>query len=58
MDFALTPEQGEVRARARELADGVLAAPASRWDEREEYPRDNVKDLVAPGFMGMTIPRE
>ena len=51
-------EQEALRARARELADGVFAERAARWDEREEYPRDNVKDLVAAGFMGMTIPRE
>ena len=58
MDFELTPEQQALRARARELADGVFAERAARWDEREEYPWDNVKDLVAAGFMGMTIPRE
>jgi hypothetical protein len=58
MDFELTAEQGALRARARELADGVFAERAARWDDREEYPWDNVKDLVAVGFMGMTIPRE
>jgi len=58
MDFELTAEQSALRARARELADGVFAERAARWDDREEYPWDNVKDLVAAGFMGMTIPRE
>src|SRR5262245_12239334 len=58
MDFELTAEQEALRTRARELADGLFAARASRWDEREEYPWDNVKDLAAAGFMGMTIPRE
>ncbi|MBI4638860.1 MAG: acyl-CoA dehydrogenase family protein [Candidatus Rokubacteria bacterium] len=58
MDFELTPEQEALRSRARELADSVFAGRASRWDEREEYPWDNVKDLVAAGFMGMTVPRE
>jgi alkylation response protein AidB-like acyl-CoA dehydrogenase len=58
MDFELTAEQGALRARARELADGVFAERAARWDEREEYPWDNVKDLAVAGFMGMTIPRE
>ncbi|MBI3634643.1 MAG: acyl-CoA dehydrogenase family protein [Candidatus Rokubacteria bacterium] len=56
MDFELTPEQASLRARARELADGVIAERAARWDEREEYPWDNVKDLAAAGFMGMTVP--
>jgi alkylation response protein AidB-like acyl-CoA dehydrogenase len=58
IDFELTAEQVALRARARALADGVFAERAARWDEREEYPWDNVKDLVAAGFMGMTIPRE
>ncbi len=58
MDFELTAEQQALRARARELADTRFAERAARWDEREEYPWDNVKDLVAAGFMGMTIPRE
>ena len=58
MDFELTAEQAELRARARALADERFAERAARWDEREEYPWDNVKDLVEAGFMGMTIPRE
>src|SRR5207244_2600860 len=58
MDFHLTAEQQALRQRARDLADGTFAGRAARWDESEEYPWDNVKDLVAGGFMGMTIPRE
>src|SRR5438477_11798358 len=58
MDFELTAQQQTLRARARALADSVFAERAARWDEREEYPWDNVKDLVAAGFMGMTIPPE
>jgi hypothetical protein len=38
MDFELTKDQQALRARARELADGVFAPRAARWDEREEYP--------------------
>src|SRR5437899_10897391 len=58
MDFHLTAEQQALRQRARDLADGTFAGRAARWDESEEYPWDNVKDLVASGVMGMTIPRE
>jgi len=58
MDFTLTPEQQRLKARARELADTVFRERAARWDEREEYPWDNVKELVRAGFMGLTIPRE
>ncbi|MBI2217128.1 MAG: acyl-CoA dehydrogenase family protein [Candidatus Rokubacteria bacterium] len=58
MDFELTPEQQQLRQRARTLADTVFAERARRWDEREEYPWDNVPELVKAGFMGMTIPAE
>jgi alkylation response protein AidB-like acyl-CoA dehydrogenase len=58
MDFELTADQQALRARARDLADAVIAERAARWDATEEYPWDNVKDLVRAGFMGMTIPRE
>jgi alkylation response protein AidB-like acyl-CoA dehydrogenase len=56
MSFPLTPEQDALRARARELADTVFVERAARWDASEEYPWDNVKDLAAAGFMGMTMP--
>ena len=58
MDWELGPEQDALRRRARELADTIFAARAARWDASEEYPWENVKDLVAAGLMGMTIPRE
>ena len=58
MDFEFTPAQQELRQHARRLADTVFVERAQRWDESEEYPWDNVKDLVAAGFMGMTVPPE
>ncbi len=58
MDFELTADQQALRTRARDLADSVIAERAARWDATEEYPWDNVKDLVRTGFMGMTIPLE
>ena len=57
MDFELTSAQQELRARARHLADTVFAERAAGYDEREEYPWDNIKELVRAGFMGMTIPK-
>ena len=58
MDFELTPEQQELKQRARTLADTVFAERAAGYDEREEYPWDNIKELSRAGFMGMTIPKE
>jgi alkylation response protein AidB-like acyl-CoA dehydrogenase len=56
VDLELTAEQQALRRRARDLADGVFAERAARWDASEEYPWDNVKDLAAARFMGMTVP--
>src|SRR4026209_1997245 len=58
MDFTLTPAQETLRRSARELADQVFRARAARWDADQEYPWDNVKDLVSAGFMGLTIPKQ
>ena len=58
MDFEPTRDQEELGRRARDLADATFAPRAARWDEHEEYPWDNVKDLVAAGFMGMTVSPE
>ena len=56
MNFTLTPEQAELRARARELARGPILASAAQVDADETYPWANVELLTAGGFMGMTIP--
>ena len=55
MDFQLTAAQRALQARARTLAEGEIAARAAEIDRGEAYPWDNVKALVAAGFMGMTI---
>jgi len=57
VDWELGPEQDALRRRVRQLADTVFAGRAARWDASEEYPWENVKDLVGAGLMGMTIPR-
>jgi alkylation response protein AidB-like acyl-CoA dehydrogenase len=56
MRFPLTTEQEALQAHARALADAEFRERAAHWDEREEYPWENVKQLVAAGLMGMAIP--
>ena len=56
MSYPLSPDQKALKARAQELAS-VLRGRAARWDQTEEYPWENVKDLVRAGFMGMTVPK-
>src|SRR3989441_4181678 len=57
MDFELTSEQQALRRRARDLPDRAFAQRAARWDASEEYPWEDVKDLAAARFMGVTVPQ-
>jgi 3-sulfinopropanoyl-CoA desulfinase len=56
MQFDLTPGQRALQGRARELAQGAIAARAAEVDRTEQYPWDNVALLQEAGFFGMTIP--
>lgn len=58
MRVRLTGEQEALRARAAELADGLVRSRAAEVDASREYPWDIVAALKEAGFMGMTIPRE
>ena len=58
MSFDLTKEQIDLKARARDLASGIIADNAAEVDKSEQYPWENVKALKEAGFMGMTIPKE
>jgi hypothetical protein len=58
MSFELTTKQLDLKARARDLAAGIVANKAAEVDKSEQYPWENVKALKEAGFMGMTVPRE
>jgi len=53
----LTAEQESLRARARDLADSVVAPRAAEIDRSEQYPWENAAELRDAGFVGMTIPK-
>lgn len=55
--YDLTPEQLNLQAQARELAQSVFAPTAAETDRTEQYPWDNVAQLRDAGFMGMTLPK-
>jgi len=48
----------DLRRRAREFAETVVAPRAAAIDASLEYPWDIVAKLVEAGFMGMSIPTE
>ena len=56
--FYLSDEQKMLQEAARRLAEDKIAPRAAEVDRSEEYPHDNVTELVKSGFMGMTVPRE
>ena len=58
MDITLTQAQQELRALATEVADREFRPRASRWDENEEYPEENLAILAKQGFTGITVPEE
>ncbi|TML77129.1 MAG: acyl-CoA dehydrogenase family protein [Actinobacteria bacterium] len=58
MDITLTQAQQDLRALAAELADREFRPRASRWDENEEYPEENLAILAKQGFTGITVPEE
>ncbi len=55
--FDLTSDQRALRLKARDLAEGHVAARAAEVDQTEEYPWDTVELLNEAGFMGMTVPQ-
>ena len=58
MNFALTPEQQEVRALAREFAEREVAPVIRRFDEAQEFPHEIFAKLAATGLMGALVPEE
>ncbi len=58
MDHRLSNAQEDLKARARALAEGDIAARAAEVDRSEAYPWGNVAALGGAGFLGMTIPED
>ena len=58
MDFALTGEQREIQALAREIADNDIAPHAGDWDREHRFPREVFAKLGSLGLMGVCIPEE
>lgn len=53
----LTALQGEWKARAKKVAESVLAPNASRIDREGVFPRENLTALAADGFLALTLPK-
>ena len=58
MNFALTPEQREVRALARDFAEREVGPVIRGFDEAHEFPHDLLGKLGATGLLGALVPEE
>jgi acyl-CoA dehydrogenase len=58
ISFALTPEQRELRALAREFAEKEIRPKAAEYDEHQTHPADLVEKAHELGLMNVHIPEE
>ncbi|MEX6508861.1 acyl-CoA dehydrogenase family protein [Jiella sp. M17.18] len=55
MDFALSDEQAQIFAMARDFAVEKMAPHAARWEEEKALPRDVLAELAALGMAAITV---
>ena len=58
VDFELTEEQSMIKQAAHDFADNELVAGAAERDEKEQFPREQIRQMAELGFMGMMVPTE
>jgi alkylation response protein AidB-like acyl-CoA dehydrogenase len=58
MDFALSDDQREIQALAREVAKEKIEPHAAEWDREHRFPRELFSELAELGLMGACIPEE
>jgi alkylation response protein AidB-like acyl-CoA dehydrogenase len=58
MNFRLSTEQQEIRDRAAEFADRVVAPYAAELDREDRVPFETLEKLSEMGFMGLCVPEE
>src|SRR5919199_159302 len=58
MDFALSDDQREIQALAREVAKEKIEPHAAEWDREHRFPRQVFAKLAELGLMGVCIPEE
>lgn len=58
MLHALSEEQEMFRQTLRKFCENELAPKASEWDEKQEFPWENVEKMKKLGLWGLTIPEK
>jgi len=57
MNFELTPEQRQMVASVRALAQEKFKPRVKKWQDGT-FPHENIKDLAEIGVLGMAVPEE
>ena len=57
-DILLTDDQRMIRDSARAFAQDRLAPTAAERDRAKDFPRDEMEELGALGFLGMLVPED
>ncbi|MBX7153151.1 acyl-CoA dehydrogenase family protein [bacterium] len=57
LPFEFTREEMEIREKAKSFAETYIAPVAAEFDERSEFPVENIKKLARQGFMGIPFPK-
>ena len=58
MDFALTADQREIQALARDVAQAEIEPNAAAWDREHRFPTELYAKLAELGLMGVCVPAE
>lgn len=58
MNFELTEEQQMVQSSVREFVAGEIAPRAHEYDEKAQFPHEQLKGLAKLGLLGMIVPEE
>src|SRR5215218_3499343 len=58
MDFALTADQREIQALARDVAQAEIEPNAAAWDRDHRFPIELYAKLAELGLMGVCVPGE
>jgi alkylation response protein AidB-like acyl-CoA dehydrogenase len=58
MQFDLTPDQREIKALTRDVAQAEIEPNAAAWDREHRFPRELFGKLAELGLMGVCVPEE
>ena len=58
MHTDLSDTHREIRALARDFAEGEIAPNASAWNEQQHVPLEVIKQMGALGLLGIVVPEE